>query len=157
MEQIEGYEGLYELHLNGPNGQPGVWGIKRKHYLKNHINDRGYLQVRLSRSKKDTKLLKLHRLVAIHFINNPDNLKEVDHINRDKSDARVQNLRWVNRSQQIHNQNAKGYTWDKKKNRWLAQIGVGSKNIYLGCYDLENEARDAYIKSSKLYYPGIIT
>lgn len=43
----------------------------------------------------------VHRLVAIAFVPNPDNLPEVDHINNDKNDFRACNLQWVTRKQNM--------------------------------------------------------
>lgn len=50
----------------------------------------GYLRVRI-----DGKMVGVHRLVAQHFIENPDNLPVVDHINENKACNRVDNLRWI--------------------------------------------------------------
>lgn len=45
-----------------------------------------------------------HRIIALQFIPNPNNLPEVDHINHDTTDYHINNLRWVNHSQNVRNQ-----------------------------------------------------
>lgn len=59
-----------------------------------------YLYISVGRAGKD---MLLHRLVAMAFIPNPDNLPEVDHINGNKLDNRACNLRWVTRSENMLN------------------------------------------------------
>ena len=60
----------------------------------------GYPSVCLNGSKIDK-----HRIIAKQFIPNPDNLPEVDHINKDRADYHLENLRWVSSSE--NNKNAK--------------------------------------------------
>ena len=50
-----------------------------------------------------------HRILAKHFIPNPENLQEVDHIDRDKRNNALENLRWVTRSQNLSNRTVKKY------------------------------------------------
>lgn len=69
---------------------------KTNRILKPHKGTSGYYQIMLGRK---TSPLYVHRLVAETFIENPNNLLQVDHINGDKLDNRVENLRWVSVSE----------------------------------------------------------
>ena len=64
----------------------------------------GYLQVNLGRIR-NTALV--HRLVAKAFIPNPENKPTVDHINGNKLDNRVENLRWATQKENVNNTNTK--------------------------------------------------
>lgn len=65
--------------------------------LKSHVNSRGYLNIWLSRGGA-TKQYRIHRLVAIAFIENKGNLHEVNHIDGNKLNNNVENLEWSTRS-----------------------------------------------------------
>ena len=58
----------------------------------------GYLRCKLNR-----KSYNHHRLVALQFIPNPDNKREVDHINRIRTDNHISNLRWSTCLENLHN------------------------------------------------------
>ena len=94
---------------------------------------------------KDKKTLFLHRKIAKRMLDDEewydgDELKTVDHINRDKLDNRKENLRTVTRTQNQLNKgrqknNISGYegvTWDKRKEKWVSRISVNRKQIFLG-------------------------
>ena len=61
--------------------------------MKPFDNGHGYLQVHLSKNKI-TKTFLVHRLVSEIFIPNPNNLTEINHIDEDKTNNRVDNLEW---------------------------------------------------------------
>lgn len=77
---------------------------------------------------------------------------EVDHINMNKLDNRISNLRNVTRQQNKFNQNPKGYSFDKGRSKWMAKIGVGGKTINLGRFSTEQEAKQAYLDAKKIYH-----
>jgi hypothetical protein len=78
---------------------------------------------------------------------------EVDHINMNKLDNRICNLRNVNRQKnQFNNKKAKGYSWDKNRNKWIAKIGLNGECINLGRFNTEQEARQAYLDAKKIYH-----
>lgn len=81
-----------------------VRSLKRKapHILKACMSSCGYLCVTLSKEGK-VKTFPIAKLVAEAFIPNPDNLPEIDHINRNKTDNCIENLRWVSRAEQVAN------------------------------------------------------
>ena len=87
-------------YLIYPSGK--VYSKCSKRYLTGRKVGRGYYMVNLYKDGK-SKNYYIHRLVAKHYIPNPENKPQVDHIHRDKSDNHVDNLRWVNNSE--NNQN----------------------------------------------------
>ena len=65
-------------------------------------NTGGYLRVDLY-NKEGRKYMRIHRLVALHFIPNIDNKLTVDHIDRNKTNNNIENLRWATRTEQNNN------------------------------------------------------
>lgn len=85
--------------------------------LKSYIRINGYEAVGLHINKKNTKF-SVHRLVAKAFLPNPDNFSDVDHINRNRIDNRLENLRWASRKQNLDN----GITKEKFKKKKIKEI-----------------------------------
>ena len=77
-----------------------VWSKKSNKWLK-PINVNGYKKASLYKNGKEYQRL-VHRLVAEAFIPNPNNYDEINHINEDKSDNRVENLEWCTPSYNIN-------------------------------------------------------
>lgn len=75
--------------LPGKNTYPGN---PRPSYINTKT---GYRSITLKKPGEKPKTVSAHRLVALTLIPNPEGLKEVDHINKNRSDNRVENLRWI--------------------------------------------------------------
>lgn len=87
----------------------------------------GYERVRLSIMKR--KITKsVHRLVAKYFIDNPNNLPQVNHINCIKSDNRVENLEWCSQSENMKHaikNNLRNHAIGKNKPKMVLDINTG--------------------------------
>ena len=72
----------------------------RDKILKLNINARGYTYCNISTNGKVTKV-KIHRLVALYFVNNPDNKDIVNHIDSNKLNNHYSNLEWCTQKENV--------------------------------------------------------
>jgi hypothetical protein len=138
--EVEGYPN-YLVYEDGR-----VFGKKRRKMLKPCQDGHGYHLVRLYNDSKK-KMFRVHRLVAMVYIPNPENKAEVDHIDRDKSNNHVSNLRWATRSE--NNQNTifrkdnklgiKNICWDEYCKRYKYQKKI-MENRHSKCFRTLEEA-----------------
>lgn len=86
---LKGFNGDYVINKKGDI--KNKYGLLMKTFL-----DNGYVKITLRKNGTKSNLY-IHRLLAIQFIPNPKGFKEIDHINRNRGDNRIQNLRWISR------------------------------------------------------------
>jgi hypothetical protein len=147
---IKGYDGLYEVSNLGRVKSLNYKNTKKEKILIEGIN-RGYCYVNLFKNKI-SKTKYLHRLVAIAFLNHtPCGMKlVVNHINFIKTDNRVENLEIITHRENTNKKHIKsssffvGVSWNNKRKKWLSQIEINRKINFLGYFNNENEAHQAY-------------
>lgn len=101
---VVGYESLYEVgnkgHVRSILFKNGLTTIPRKKLMHPTDNGHGYMIVSLSNGEKRVNKY-VHRIVAEAFIPNPQNLPVVDHVNHDRADNSVGNLRWCTQKENV--------------------------------------------------------
>lgn len=114
----------------------------------------GYMVVGICLNNKN-KVVKIHRLVASLFIRHPKKDEVVNHIDFDKSNNRLENLEWVSHMENLsHYQTRRNDTSSKKVGcsynnqfkKWVAAITLPAGRKYLGLFETETDAHNAYIR-----------
>ena len=139
------YQNGMVLRYSENNGNKIVKGWNT---LKHHIHN-GYVGVRFSQ-----KHFKLHRILAKAFLDLDYDNKAlvVDHIDKNKLNNSLHNLRVISQQENSFNSNSKGYSWDKYANKYSAQIHLNRKKINLGLFKTEEDARNAYLEAKLKYH-----
>lgn len=88
-KDCKGYEEKYQVSNLGR-----VWSVKGQKYLKGTVSKSGFVYVHLTAANGKYKKERLHRLVALAFLDNPNDLPQVNHKDEDKLNNCVDNLEW---------------------------------------------------------------
>lgn len=146
---VVGYEGFYEVSNLGrvrslDRYLPNRWGngeklVKGRILTQKTEKKGGYLRVHLRVAPLSKEFL-VHRLVAEAFIPNPDNLPQIDHINTNRTDNKVENLRWCTAKENANNP----FTLERKR-----ITNTGSKNPMYGVTGVNNVRSTVVLQFSK--------
>jgi hypothetical protein len=129
----------------------GVIKNNKNLIIKLNPKKEGYLQIGLCKDGIQ-KHFTQHQLVGLHFIPNPENYPQIDHINGKKDDNRIENLRWASRSQNCRNKKKRanvssqylGVCYFKRDNNWTANIRINGKLKHLGYFATELDAYNCW-------------
>ena len=149
-KEIEGYKD-YQVSNFGRIKNLNYKGLYKERLLKGSINTDGYITVGLY-NNGIAKTYKVHQLVSIAFLNHsPCGHKlVVNHKNFIKSDNRVENLEIVTSRENGNKKHIKssskyvGVSWVKRDKKWKAAIVINKVAKYIGLYNTEIEAHNAY-------------
>ena len=148
---IKDYEGLYSFDLN--NNQ--VYSYYKKKYLKPVPNKDGYYQIGLYKKNTKKKYFRLHKLVYEYNIGEIPNGYCIDHIDNNRQNNNIDNLRLATRSENSCNvkvkKNKSGYKniYLKKCNTYQVRIRKNNKYVYRKTFKTLKEAitnRDIQLK-----------
>lgn len=144
------------------NSQTGafVWKVNKKGHVKcgdnaGSIHTRGYVTIVLN-----GKCYLAHRLALIISGVDLKQIDQVDHINGNRSDNRLSNLRIANHAQNCQNSKLrkdnqsgiKGVSYRKDRNKWRARIRKDGKQILIGEFKTAEQAQVAYCEAAKKYF-----
>lgn len=124
-------------------------GVKGIGSVAGYLNKAGYIKIMIN-----GKFYQAHRL-AWFYIHGEWPKNYIDHINGQKDDNRIENLRDVSRNQNQQNRNCHrnghliGTTFNKHAKKWQSQIVINGKQKHIGLFETEQEAHEAYLNKLK--------
>ena len=110
-KDVIGYEGLYKISNLGRAKR--IYKNKPEKILKPIKGSYGYMHYSFCKNSK-TQSFRIHRLVALYFIDNPSNYPEVNHIDGNKENYSIENLEWCTRSQNMKHGHSLGLIFTNK-------------------------------------------
>jgi len=144
--EIENYNN-YLIYEDGR-----VYSKNKKDFMKYDINNKGYYCIKLCKNSKYKKFY-IHRLVALHYIPNPDNKEEVDHIDRNPKNNHKENLRWTTHYENMLNRNIsqKNIHYAKKDKLFVFQKKIKNQRFSKSFKTLEEaeKYRDDFYNDNK--------
>lgn len=130
-KDCKGYEGKYQVSSQGR-----IWSVVSQRYLKQKINRGGYCCINLYAKNGKMKSERIHRLVALAFIDNPNNFSVVNHLNGMKTDNRVENLEWTTQKENVrHAYDNNLGNFQEKLAKSREKMLQATKKIYSVYYD----------------------
>lgn len=164
-KDVPGFEGLYEVSSSGEvrrlpreilNRGSGHRYVLPAATMKPQYDKDGYLVLNLMPLQGAKPVnVKVHRLVALAFLPNPEDLPEVDHIDRDRTNPCVTNLRWasVPLNRQLPEYEGKGVRYRESRPRaWQAYTSLDGRFKSIGTFFTKEEAvaaRQVFIEKGK--------
>ena len=150
FKNIKGFEN-YEVSNFGR-----IRNIKTGRVLKPKINKQGYYQISLSSDGiQYTKYV--HHLVGTMFMPNPENKKIIGHIDNNRLNNNIENLRMVSHQENCmtrklssrNTSNYKGISYDNQRKKWKAAIQINGKEYNLGRFDNIEDAVNCRVKKAQ--------
>jgi hypothetical protein len=130
-------------------------GRGRKRKQAGYKSKIGYTQVRIGKT-----CFYLHRLIWVYF--NGENILEIDHIDGDKTNNRIENLRSTTHSlnsinAKFRRTNTSGFRGVSKEGiKWVARLHIDQTQVNLGRFDTKELASEAYNQAARHHYGDFI-
>ena len=153
FKPIDGYDNYFVSNFGN------IKNSKTNKILKQKTEKNGYKRIGLF-INGNRKMFLIHRLVGKAFLENPDNKPMIDHIDENKSNNNVKNLRWATNQDNLANQGKKknnttgfkGISYNKQKNKYSARICINRISQFLGYFETVEEASRCYeVKAKEIH------